>query len=270
MQQFPALLYHHVGPFYPSTNRALTVSPEAFQRQMKWLARRGYCGIRPSEWLDWNKSGVEKPLKPIFITFDDAYADLTEFALPVLARYGFGAGVFVVTGHVGRTNTWDELNGYDAFRIMTAEQIRHWSAQGIEFGAHSRSHPDLTKLSEPELKSEISGSRDDLSSLLGSPVITFAYPYGDFNHSVYSVVRKHFAMAFTVQEGMNSIESDPHLLCRAYIGPSDSLIEFAIKVRRGCGLKWLRDLRGKLKLRTRIKAAMKYFQHRLSNPTFPS
>ena len=30
---------------------------------------------------------------------------------------------------------------------MTAEQIRYWATQGIEFGAHSRTHADLTSLS---------------------------------------------------------------------------------------------------------------------------
>ena len=251
-----SLLYHHVGPARPGTKRELTVSPERFERQIRWLARRGYAGIKPSDWLNWIRRGTSLPKKPILVTFDDAYADTADHALPILRKYGFSAAVFVVTERLAATNTWDEVQGCGTLQLMTGEQIQYWARQGIEFGAHSRTHPHLSKLPASELAAEVVGSKDDLTALLGYPPVSFAYPYGEYNDAVCDLVRGNFDLAFSVEEGLNYLSGDPHLLRRAYVGPGDSLIEFALSVRRG-GIRRLRDWRIKLALRTRLKRALR-------------
>jgi peptidoglycan/xylan/chitin deacetylase (PgdA/CDA1 family)/glycosyltransferase involved in cell wall biosynthesis len=251
----PALMYHHVGPARPGAWREWTVSAAQFERQIRWLARRGYVGIRPSDWLRWLREGTGLPEKPILITFDDAYEDTAEFALPILRRYGFGAAVFVVTARIGETNAWDESQGCGTLQLMTAEKIRSWAGQGIEFGAHGRTHADLTKLSAEERASEIAGSKSDLSALLGAPVVSFAYPYGECDDSVRDLVRAEFDLAFGTEEGINYLAGDPHLLRRMNVSPDDSLLAFALNVRGG-GLRKIRDWRIRLGLRTRLKRAL--------------
>jgi peptidoglycan/xylan/chitin deacetylase (PgdA/CDA1 family)/GT2 family glycosyltransferase len=251
-RKLPVLLYHHVGPFKAGTYRELTVLPKKFERQIRWLARRGYVGIKPADWLEWVRSGKSLPEKPILLTFDDAYADIAEYALPILRKYGFRGAVFVVTERLGATNTWDEAQGCGTLHLMTAEQIRYWTDQGIEFGAHSRTHAHLTELSSSELSAEVSGSKADLTALLGHPPVSFAYPYGDLDDSVRDSVRGEFDLAFSTQEGLNYLSADPHLLKRSFVGPGDSLFEFALIVRRG-GIRTIRDWRIKLALRTRLK-----------------
>jgi GT2 family glycosyltransferase/peptidoglycan/xylan/chitin deacetylase (PgdA/CDA1 family) len=252
----PSLLYHHIGPARAGTKRELTVSPERFERQIRWLARSGYTGIKPSDWLNWIRHGTGLPKKPILVTFDDAYADTADYALPILKKYGFNAAVFVVTEQLAGTNTWDEVQGSGTLQLMTAEQVRSWARQEIEFGAHSRTHTHLTKLSASDLVAEVVGSKDDLTALLGYPPVAFAYPYGEYNEAVCDLVRGQFEMAFSVEEGINHLSGDPHLLRRAYVGPGDSHIEFALSARRG-GIKKLRDWRIKLALRTRLKRGLR-------------
>lgn len=252
----PGLVYHHVGPSQPGTYGWLTVSPKRFERQIKWLARRGYAGIKPSEWLRWRKNGAPLPRKPILLTFDDAYADTAEHALPILRRYGFSAAVFVVTGRLGATNTWDEAKGSGTHRLMTADQIRYWAGQGIEFGAHSRTHEDLTKLSESEQSAEVVGCKNDLGALLGSSVVSFAYPYGKFNDAVRDLVGEEFELAFSLQEGMNHLSGDPRILKRAQVVGDDSFLQFALGVGHG-KLDWPRQWRARLGLRTRLKQALR-------------
>ncbi len=138
-QKLPGLLYHHVGPSRTGNLHAITTSPERFERQMRWLARRGYTGIGLSDWLRWRKEGKGLPRKPIIITFDDAYADIAEYALPILRRHGFGAVVYVVTGQLGESNNWDDTPYCRNLRLMTAEQIQYWAGQGIEFGSRGSS-----------------------------------------------------------------------------------------------------------------------------------
>lgn len=250
-----ALLYHHIGPARPGAYPELTISSELFARQIEWLARHGYTGICAADWLAWLATGTELPPKPILITFDDAYADIAEHALPLLRHHGFSATVFVVTARVGRTNTWDERQGYATLPLMTAEQIRSWAAEGIEFGAHSRTHADLTTLSADALAEEIVGSRDELERLLGAPVTSFAYPFGAFNDAARALVASSYGLAFSCLEGFNRAHTDRQLLRRVFLKPRHSMGMFALIVRLG-GLQRFRDWRIRLALRTRLKRVL--------------
>ena len=259
--RLPVLLYHHVGPLHPGTIRGLTVSPDKFERQVRWLARHGYKGICPRDWLLWRNEGKELPDKPILFTFDDAYEELAEYALPVLRRYGFGAAVYVVTGQFGGTNAWDEARGRGTLRLMTADHIRFWASQGIEFGAHSRTHADLTALSPQALSDEVLGSREDLEAVLGSKVVSFAYPYGFHNRAVDDCVRNAFDLAFIADdhdEGLVHLQTDPHLLLRTMVQPNDSMLALRFRAMWGHNpfleLKnRVDELRGRVALRTRLR-----------------
>jgi peptidoglycan/xylan/chitin deacetylase (PgdA/CDA1 family) len=260
--RLPVLLYHHVGPEYPGTIHGLTVSPEKFEKHVRWLARGGYKGICPADWLQWLREGTGLPEKPILITFDDGYSDLVEYALPILQRYGFGAAVYIVTGQIGGTNTWDEARGCGSLRLMTAEQIRFWSAQGIEFGAHSRTHPDLTSLSPDELSNELVGSGKDLESIVGKRVVSFAYPYGFHNQTVDDCVRGAFDLAFIaddLNEGLNYLRTDPHQLLRTMVQSNDSLLALECRARWGYYpfLDLFGPLRVRIALRTRLRRALR-------------
>ena len=86
-----------------------------------------YIVEQPAAGFRWRREGKGLPDKPVLLTFDDGYADLAEYALPVLRRYGFGAGVFIVTGQVGGTNAWDEARSSGTHHLLTREQIRYWA-----------------------------------------------------------------------------------------------------------------------------------------------
>lgn len=255
----PVLLYHHVGPPRAGIYRELTISPEKFARQIRWLARRGYVGIAPSDWLEWHRRGARLPRKPVLVSFDDAYADIAEYALPVLRTFRFRALVFVVTGRIGGTNEWDEAADFGAQRLLTEDEIRRWADHGTEFGAHSRSHADLTALPEEELESEIAGSRDDLADLLGTRVTSFAYPYGRYDDVVRRHVASAFDVAFTADKGLNTLRTDLHLLRRTMVQPSDSLVDLESRLRVGWspyervrdGVRLRSRLRGAARLRSR-------------------
>jgi hypothetical protein len=141
---------------------------------------------------------------------------------------------------------------------MTAEQIRSWDEQGIEFGAHSRTHADLTKLSEADCRTEIIGSKNDLADLLGSPIVSFAYPYGEYNDAVRNIVREQFDLGLSTLEGINYLRTDPYLLRRACTRPSDGLIGFLINVWWG-GQERINSWRVKLRVRTRFKRILGVF-----------
>lgn len=244
-----ALLYHHVGQRQPGAYPDLTVSPQDFKRQIRWLVCRGYSGIRPAEWLEWRRTGNRLPRKPILITFDDAYADIAEHALPVLHEFGFGAAVFVATAHIGGASTWDERLGYRSLPVMSAEQIRYWALRGIEFGSHSHTHPDLTGLTQCALHDELVRSATAMRQLLGRPACAFAYPFGAQNSTVQQAVKNCFDLAFTADAGFNSRLTDLHLLQRNRVKADESILGFSMMVQ------WGQHWRSKLALRTRLRRA---------------
>ena len=263
--RLPVLMYHHVGPRQPGTHPELTVSPERFERHVRWLARRGYTGIRPADWARWRHDSNGVPDKPLLLTFDDGYTDLAEYALPVLRRYGFSAAVYIVTGQLGGTNAWNIAQGSAPHRLLTAEQIQYWAAQGIEFGAHSRTHADLTTLSARELEHEVMGSAEDLATLLGSRVVSFAYPYGFLNSAVVNCVKKSYDLAFSAgnqYEGLNHLLTNPHVLSRTMVQTNDSLLDLECRAR--WGYSPILRLRTRLRLGTRIRSAANFVSGRHS------
>jgi len=233
--RLPVLAYHHVGDSRPGTYRDLSVPPDLFERHIKWLRRMGYRSISPADWVRWCRDGTGLPPKPVLLTFDDAFADITKYALPMLQHYGFGATVFVVTGYIGGTNAWDKARGSAIHPLMTSEQLRFWANQGIEFGAHSRTHPDLAAVSTQAAEDELLRSRDELAALLERKITAFAYPYGRYNEAVTDFARKVFELAFTTEQGLNNLNTDLVRLKRSCIGPQDSVVDLEFLLRWGMG-----------------------------------
>jgi peptidoglycan/xylan/chitin deacetylase (PgdA/CDA1 family) len=165
------------------------------------------------------------------LTFDDAYADLATYAFPALEAAGMRATVFVVTDCLGRGATWDdgEVSG---FRLLDSADVREWSRRGIEFGAHTRSHPDLRALADDDLKTEIEGSADDLERILDQEVAAFAYPFGRYDERSLAVVRARFDLGFSTLEGTNR-RSDPHQLERTMVQQADTALDINARVRLG-------------------------------------
>ncbi len=218
----PILLYHRVGPPVPGTVADLTVAPDRFERQIRWLRRRGYSAITPSRWHAWRMGHARLPRRPILITFDDCYANLGDYALPTLDRCGFPAAVFVVTERIGDFNDWDPGDNTSLGRTMSASEIASWARKGIEFGAHGRTHRDLSVLSGQEIQNEVAGSRADLEGLLDQPVGSFAYPYGGYSQAAHDAVAASYDLAFVANGRVNTLSTSPHRLRRVLALDRDS------------------------------------------------
>jgi peptidoglycan/xylan/chitin deacetylase (PgdA/CDA1 family) len=151
----PAIaMFHSVSP-YDEDPYLVTVTPERFDRQMRWLHRRGLRGVSVAELMTACRGGNGRGL--IGLTFDDGYADFIEYALPVLARYGFGATVFPIAGRLGGLNDWDVLGPRKP--LISADQVRRAVDAGIEIGSHGLRHVSLPGMAERALAAEAEESR---------------------------------------------------------------------------------------------------------------
>jgi peptidoglycan/xylan/chitin deacetylase (PgdA/CDA1 family) len=120
---------------------------------------------------------------------------------------------------------------------LSADELRRLAEEGFDIGAHTRSHPILTRSTPEEAADEIAGSRRILEGLLGGPVLSFAYPNGlagDFDPAVVGLVADAgFEAAFTLLPGPTTARAarrSPLTIRRIMVDRRDSLSRFVAKV----------------------------------------
>ena len=112
------------------------------------------------------------------------------------------------------------VSGEEGELPLTWAQIREMEENGlIAFAAHSMYHPILGYLADPkEIQLEVVECRKVLEQHLGHPVHTFAYPFGKLRHigdeGSRAVKEAGYRWALTTVEGINTSQTDPHLLLR--------------------------------------------------------
>ena len=166
----PVLMYHALTA--RTGLHPVSLSVERFGQQLGLLRRLGYRSVSPVAIADALRGGTSPGWRAFAITFDDGYIDTLTAALPLLVEHGFTATCYLVAGAVGRTSEWTE-----PAPLMDWAGVRDWLDAGMEIGAHSMTHPDLTRLNDRRLAEEVTGSRHRLEDRLGIPIASFAYPY---------------------------------------------------------------------------------------------
>src|SRR2546422_2469647 len=122
---------------------------------------------------------IPTPSKLFLLTFDDGYASLADHAYPVLAELGFTATTFLITDHVGRTNTWDVRYPWRRLAHLDWPAIEGWRGRGFDFASHGASHVRLTWLTDAPAADELARSRETLRARLGEAAgRAVAYPFG--------------------------------------------------------------------------------------------
>ncbi|MDX2547280.1 polysaccharide deacetylase family protein [Streptomyces sp. WI04-05B] len=220
----PILMYHSVATEPNDATRTLSVTPEAFAEQLAWLAERGFTPLDTAELAASWRSGRPLPARPVLITFDDGYEGVHRHALPVLAKHGFPATLFVSTGWL--KGPYDTGGGLDT--MLDWDQVRELAGSGVEMGGHSHTHPQLDQLDDDALRFELTRCRDLVADQLGAVPASFAYPYGYSSRRVRAAVRAAgFAQALAVGNGLARREQGPYALRRVTVRRSTGIEEFA-------------------------------------------
>lgn len=172
-------LFHRVDDRY--VDDPITCPRVQFTAFCDFFARH-FKVIALSELLDLLRRGADISRRAV-ITFDDGYRDNYRFAAPELRRRGLPACFFVATELIGTETTpwWDAAHSIRS-EWMSWDEVRDLRAQGFEIGSHTMSHADCGRITGEEAMREIVGSKARLEAELGSPVMHFAYPFGDPDH----------------------------------------------------------------------------------------
>jgi peptidoglycan/xylan/chitin deacetylase (PgdA/CDA1 family) len=127
-------------------------------------------------------------------------------------------------------------------QMLSWEQVKEMSDNGITFGAHTLNHPVLTKIPLEDARKEIADSKRVLEEKIQKPVKYFAYPYGnetDFNEDIKNIVRDSgYTCALTFMGGYNDQNSDIFALGRMALNMNKPDLAFALSSLRWRLLDW--------------------------------
>lgn len=184
------LTYHSID----GSGSVISTDGELFRRQIEALVARG-VRVVPLETVPTLPAGADA----VAVTFDDGFENFGSMAWPVLREHQLPVTLFVVTGHVGTTNSWDHLGHENVpeLPLLDWEQLGRLAEEGVDIGSHTMSHADLPSLADDRLEEEVSGSADLLRERLGKAPRSLAYPFGRSSRRVAAAAGRTYERACT-------------------------------------------------------------------------
>lgn len=119
----------------------------------------------------------------VSLTFDDSMKEHYTIVAPELAKRGFRGTFWMCGGWMPAEPQYDTTH-------FTWAEAKEMSDKGHEMSNHSWSHPNMTTLSEEELKEQIRKNDEAILANLGKPSTTFCFPYNAYNDTVLAEVMK--------------------------------------------------------------------------------
>lgn len=201
----PILTYHKFGPRPRGARlRGLYLPTGLLEQQLREFREARYQSAPVAG--SWETPAGAR----VALTIDDGFRSVHREAMPLLARAGMRATLYLVAGRLGGWNDWEMQEGEARAPLMTQDEVREWIAAGNQVGAHTMTHPWLTRLPLERAREEIRASRRKLEDLFGMAVTDFCYPYGDWNAAIRAeVVEAGYATATTTEFGVNGAGADP-------------------------------------------------------------
>ncbi len=236
---FPVLTFHALE----ENSSVISFSSSLFKRGLAKLHEAGHRTLTLSEVADYVRREQPFPDHCFAITFDDGYASVYSEGFPVLQRFGMSATVFLTVGERQPVTPETRLPSLSGRPMLSWREIREMQDGGMNFGAHTLTHPNLTRLPRDRVDSEISGSKAVIEDALGAPVRSFAYPFGYYDAESMRLAQQYFACAWSANLGFVSPRSDLYALERldAYYLRSDLL--FGLTLTRFFGVYiWARSV----------------------------
>ena len=198
--ELPVLMYHRVledAVDARGIESGMLVRASTFDRQMGWLGRYFVPTTLGESLLPPSGERVRAA-----VTFDDGWRDNLTTAWPILRKHGVRATIFLVRDWVGTQD------------FLSSTEVADLARDGIEFGAHTVTHPRLPELQDAEIERELRLSREAVADWTGRPCDTLAYPFGAHDDRCVAIAERLFRAAVVVGGGWWRIGVDPHRIPR--------------------------------------------------------
>jgi peptidoglycan/xylan/chitin deacetylase (PgdA/CDA1 family) len=251
----PILMYHSISweqAGHPIPYFETNTFPSVFEAHIRFLAANGFkpVGLEGLIATDTEKTGS----KYVVITFDDGYLDFYRNAFPILSKYGATATVFLPTGYIATPRKM-----FKQRPCLDRYEIRELSQNGVSFGSHSHSHPELTNVSTKAMDEELRISKEIIENMTGMPVCSFSYPFAfpqahkDFLRVFRAaLIDAGYKFGVTTRIGLNSRDCDFLTLKRIPLSSHDDPLLFAAKLQGA--YDWLHPLQTLFKKSKKLSA----------------
>jgi len=203
------LIYHHISDRTPA---ATSLGPALFTEHLEYLAAKGHHVASLPAIVDSLRRGRPLPDLTVSLSFDDGYVSVYDEAFPQLKARGWPFTVFVcpedIDHHRGPVLTWD--------------QLREMAAAGATIANHGLRHDHLQRRRDSEsdaawterIRSELTTAQARIAAEIGTAPPLLAYPYGEYDPLLQSLVAELGWAAFGQQSGALGELSDWTLLPR--------------------------------------------------------
>jgi len=238
--KYPRILMYHMirNPVPGKKFNSLRVSPEEFERQIRYLYEKGWHSYTMSEGVAQKEN---LPEKSVIITFDDGYKDNLTNALPILKKYGFKATIYLVNDRherdwSGYRKAKNEGAGLKDEPKLSDDEVRALLDSGlIEIGAHTLTHANLKTLDAVGSYREICGSKEQIEAEFQIACQSFAYPFGLYDTKEVKIVAEcGYTNAVTTEVGIADLNGcDPFKIPRVTVSGKDNFFAFLLKLRIG-------------------------------------
>jgi peptidoglycan/xylan/chitin deacetylase (PgdA/CDA1 family) len=242
------LMYHSISedaergvhPYF-----RLCTAPNVFASHIQFLKQAGYTVLSVDEISDSIEFKRPLPPRTAAITFDDGYRDFLTDAVPILKQHDFTATVYLPTAYIGAQPL--RFKGKDC---LTWAEVRELHAEGVRFGSHTVTHPQLWEATDEAAADEVRRSKEIIEEKLGAPVTSFSYPYAFPEHdSEFKKRMRELLHQSGYRHGVSTIigradhRSDQFFLRRLPVNSLDDLALFRAKLEGAYDwIHWLQYL----------------------------
>lgn len=169
------LFYHRVADSHPNS---WTIGCQRFRQHLDYCQR--YFEVIDLSEMQSRIHDRASNRPAVCITFDDGYAENSDFALPLLIQRRVPCTYFVCTSNIlDQTPFPQDTAQGKPLPVNTLDQLRAAADAGIEIGCHTKHHVDFSQVHDPAVvHDEIIGAKEELENLIQRPVRFFAFPYG--------------------------------------------------------------------------------------------
>ncbi len=177
-------MYHRIVEHPVEDPDQLCTTAARLRGHLTWMLDHGFAPVPLDVVVQPPRSSEGRRFA---VTFDDAYIETFELALPILESLSIPSTVFALSGELGGRSRWNRSPA-DRWPLMTAAQLRSFREAGHFVGSHGQTHQPLTQLDSTRVREEVSCSRARLEDVLGEAVRFFAYPHHDLDSRVEAAV----------------------------------------------------------------------------------
>ncbi len=202
-QAIPVIVYH--GLLEEEDSDRPNFTTEKFEDHIFSLKKAGYNSITVDDLYKFLKNEATLPPNPILITFDDGRTDSLKFADPILRAVHYNAVMFAIGTHsignerrgkyyltpfelksMANTDVWDvEAHSFDGHGNypLSGDENDTGHFFGSAFWLQNENRSETPEESAERISNDMQKIKSNLEESLEKPVISFAYPFGDYGQN---------------------------------------------------------------------------------------